>query len=181
LPRISLSRDVALVLGFSIFIALSAQIAVFLPFNPLVPITGQTLAVLLTGAVLGSRRGSLSVLAYIGQGALGLPVFASGTAGLLALVGPRAGYLWGFVVAAFIVGWLAERRWDRRPLTMAAAMVFGNIAIYTYGVSWLAFYTGGLATAFSLGFLPFVIGDVLKIAIATATLPSAWKFITNVR
>ena len=101
------------------------------------PITGQTLAVLLVGATLGSRRGTLAMLAYLAEGAMGLPVFA-GAGGAARLIGPTGGYLIGFVVAAFIVGWLAEHGWDRRLLTTALAMLAGNAAIYLFGVSWLA-------------------------------------------
>ncbi len=108
--------DAALILGASLLIALSARIAVPVPFSP-APITGQTLAVLLVGALLGSRRGALSVLAYLAEGAMGLPVFAGGGAGILWLLGPTGGYLFGFIAAAFVTGWLAERGWDRRFVT----------------------------------------------------------------
>lgn len=168
--------DVALVLAGSWLIALSAQVAVPLPFSP-VPVTGQTAAVLLVGALLGSRRGSLAVLVYIAQGAAGLPVFAGGAFGLSRVLGPTGGYLLGFVAAAFLVGLLAERGWDRRPLTTAAAMTLGNIVIYTVGALWLAVFVGGLRQALAVGVVPFLPGDLLKIAVAAILLPAGWKLL----
>lgn len=193
-------REALLVLGFSLFTALCAQIALWI--GP-VPITGQTLAVLLAGAALGAKRGALSQLVYLGEGLLGLPVFAGGLAGPAVLMGPRGGYLLGFVAAAFVVGWLAERRWDRHPHTTAAAMVAGNAAIYLFGLPWLALVLPpiesgdklplvyglfnfswlasilplGLTRTLVVGLLPFVIGDLVKLAIAVAVLPSAWALL----
>lgn len=174
--RSALLYDIGLVLAGSLFIALSAQIAISLPFSP-VPITGQTLAVLLVGALLGSRRGSLAVLAYIAEGLAGLPVFAGGAAGPARLLGPTGGYLVGFVVAAYLVGALAERGWDRRVATTAAAMVLGNLVIYAVGVLWLAPFVGGLSKAVTLGAVPFIPGDVLKIGAAALLLPGGWKLL----
>ena len=174
--RSALLYDAALVLGGSLFIALSAQVAIQLPFSP-VPITGQTLAVLLVGALLGSRRGALAVLAYIAEGLAGLPVFAGGAAGLARLFGPTGGYLVGFVAAAFLVGWLAERGWDRRFGTTIAAMTLGNVVIYSVGAVWLAVFVGGLSRAWSLGVLPFLPGDALKIVLAAVLLPGGWKLL----
>lgn len=176
LRRSALLYDAALVLGGSLFIALSAQIAVQLPFSP-VPVTGQTLAVLLVGALLGSRRGALAVLAYIAEGLAGLPVFAGGAAGLARLAGPTGGYLIGFVVAAYVVGLLAERGWDRRFGTTVAAMTLGNGVIYAIGATWLAVFVGGAAQAWSLGVLPFLPGDALKIILAAVLLPGGWKLL----
>ena len=174
--RSALLYDAALVLGASLVIALSAQVAIQLPFSP-VPITGQTMAVLLVGALLGSRRGALAVLAYIAQGLAGLPVFAGGVAGLARLFGPTGGYLVGFVAAAFLVGWLAERGWDRRFGTTLAAMTLGNLVIYSVGAAWLAVFVGGLSGAWSLGVLPFLPGDALKIVLAAVLLPGGWKLL----
>ena len=174
--RSALLYDAALVLGASLVIALSAQVAIQLPFSP-VPITGQTMAVLLVGALLGSRRGALAVLAYIAEGLAGLPVFAGGAAGLARLFGPTGGYLVGFVAAAFLVGWLAERGWDRRFGTTLAAMTLGNLVIYAVGVVWLAVFVGGLSRAWSLGVLPFLPGDVIKIILAAVLLPGGWKLL----
>lgn len=166
--------DAALVVGGSLIVALSAQVAVRLPFSP-VPVTGQTLAVLLVGALLGSRRGAASLLAYLAEGLLGLPVFAQGASGLAYAVGPTGGYLVGFVAAAFVAGWLAERGWDRRAWTTALAMAIGNAAIYVLGLSWLAVYVGQRAVA--LGLVPYLPGDVLKVAVAAALLPVGWRVI----
>jgi len=168
--------DAALVLAGSLLIALSAQVAILLPFSP-VPVTGQTLAVLLVGALLGSRRGSLAVLTYVLQGLAGLPVFAGGAFGLARLLGPTGGYLVGFVAAAFLVGLLAERGWDRRVSTTAAAMTLGNLVIYATGALWLAAFVGGLDQALAMGVAPFIPGDLLKIGAAALLLPAGWKLL----
>src|SRR3990170_4107237 len=122
-------RDLALVIGASLFVAAAAQISVPLWFTP-VPITGQTLGVLLTGAALGSRRGALALLLYLIEGAIGLPVFAGGAAGFARILGPTGGYLLALPLAAGIVGSLAERGWDRRLPLAALAMIIGNLVIY---------------------------------------------------
>jgi biotin transport system substrate-specific component len=173
--RQALVYDAALVLGGSLFIASSAQVALRLPFSP-VPITAQTLAVLLTGALLGSRRGALSLLAYLAEGAMGLPVFARGGAGLPYMLGPTGGYLAGFVAAAYLTGWLAERGWDRRMASTALAMLVGNVALYAPGLVWLAAFVGA-SKALTLGFYPFVIGDLLKLALAMTLLPAGWRLL----
>ncbi len=169
----ALVYDAALVLGGSLLIALGAQAALHLPFSP-VPITAQTLAVLLTGALLGSRRGALSVLAYLMEGLAGWPVFSAGRAGLAHLLGPTGGYLLGFVAAAYLTGYLAERGWDRRVGTTVLAMLAGNAALYAPGLAWLARFVGA-SQALTLGLYPFIIGDLLKIALAAALLPTGWK------
>jgi biotin transport system substrate-specific component len=155
------ARDICLVTGFSLLIALSAQVAIPLPFTP-VPVTLQTLAVFLAGALLGSRRGLTTVLLYIGEGLAGLPVFAGGGAGIGHLVGPTGGYLLGFLPAAFFIGCAVERGWARRPLSLLAALVIGNACIYVPGLSWLGVYVG-LPHIVSLGLAPFLAGDLLKI------------------
>lgn len=173
--RSALLYDAALVLAGSLLIALSAQIAIPLPFSP-VPITGQTMAVLLVGALLGARRGSLAVLVYIAEGMAGLPVFAPGGAvGPARLLGPTGGYLVGFVAAAYLVGLLAERGWDRRVSTTAAAMALGNVVIYTVGVLWLTVFVGSFSAALAAGVVPFIPGDLVKIVIAALLLPAGWK------
>ena len=154
--------DAALVAGFSLVIALGAQVAIPLPFTP-VPVTLQTLAVLLAGCLLGSGRGALAVVAYLGEGFAGLPVFSGGTAGISHLVGPTGGYLLGFVAAAFVVGVFAQRGAARSPLGTLVMLVIGNVVLYVPGVIWLGVYTG-MDRAISLGFLPFVLGDLLKTA-----------------
>src|SRR5215510_9056491 len=125
-PSIARRRelDVALIALGSLVVAIAAQIAIPLPWTP-VPITGQTLGVLLVGASLGFRRGALSMALYLAEGASGLPVFAGGAAGAVHLIGPTAGYLWSFPFVAALVGWLAEHGWDRRVWTAVAAMALG--------------------------------------------------------
>jgi biotin transport system substrate-specific component len=172
--RRSVARDTLLVIGGSLLVALSAQVAIPLPGTP-VPITGQTLAVLLVGVLLGAARGAMTLALYLLEGALGLPFFAEGKAGVATLfLLPSAGYLWSFPIAAALVGHLAERGWDRRPGTTFLAMVAGNLVIYAAGLAWLARLVGG-ENALSMGMLPFLPGDVLKIALATLLLPAAWK------
>ncbi|HHS97272.1 MAG TPA: biotin transporter BioY [Chloroflexi bacterium] len=173
--RHALLYDLFLILGSSLLIGLGAQVAIPLPFSP-VPVTGQTLAVLLTGAMLGSRRGSLAVLFYLAEGLAGLPVFAGGTAGIGHLLGPTGGYLLGFVAAAFVTGWLAERGWDRKWWTTLLAMLIGNGVLYAFGLSWLSTFVGGRA-AFGLGMLPFIPGDLIKAVVAATLLPSGWRVI----
>ncbi len=175
--RSLLVRDGLLILGFSLFLALCAQISFHLPFTP-VPITLQTLAVLLTGAALGSKRGGLAMIVYLIEGAAGLPVFENGTAGLAHLLGVTGGYLWAFPVAAFVVGLLCERGLDRRILTSAFAMLPGTLIIYAIGVSWLAIVLHiSFVAALSFGMVPFIPGDLLKLVIAAALLPLAWAIV----
>jgi len=178
LPGEGLWREALLVLGGSVLIALAAQVAIPLPFSP-VPVTGQTFAVLLVGALLGSRRGALSLLAYLAEGAVGLPVFAGGGSGLPWLLGPTGGYLVGFVAAAFVTGWLTERGWDRRIHTTALAMLIGNGVIYLCGLPWLARFVGA-DRVLALGLWPFVPGDLIKLALAALALPSGWKLMAQV-
>ena len=168
-------REVALILGGSLLIALSAQLQFVLPFSP-VPMTGQTFAVLLLGALYGSKRGPATVVTYLALGAMGLPVFAGGAFGLARFVGPTAGYLVGFLAAAFVVGFLSERGWDRKPWATAVSMLIGNGMIYVAGVLWLSRFVGWQAVL-SIGVLPFLVGDALKIALATILLPAGWKLI----
>ncbi len=167
---------VALVVGGSLLIGLCAQVAIRLPFSP-VPVTGQSFAVLMIGALLGCRRGSLCVLVYIMQGVAGLPVFAMGRAGLPVLLGPTGGYLVGFIAAAYITGLLAEKRWDRRVGTTVLAMVLGNAGIYAFGLVWLCCLMGINRTVLTVGLYPFIAGDMLKIVLATIVLPSGWKLL----
>lgn len=173
----SIANNILLVLAGSVLIALSAQIAVPLPFTP-VPVTGQTFAILLVGMALGSRRGALAVMAYLMEGASGLPVFANGTGSLAVLMGPTSGYLFGFVPAAFAVGWLAENGWDRNPISTALAMLIGNAIIYVPGLIVLGTILGTTpSTTLSYGFLPFYLGDIVKLVLAAAAMPLAWKFL----
>ena len=169
-------RSVMLVVAFSLFVALAAQVAVPLPWTP-VPVTAQTFAVLLTGALLGPRLGALALVAYLAEGAGGLPFFGGGGGGPQYFVGPTAGYLFAFPAAAFVTGLLAERGWDRRFLTAAAAMLAGSLVILACGWSWLTLLTGSASRAFTLGVAPFVAGDLVKIALAAAALPAGWALL----
>lgn len=172
---LSLVLDLALTLAGSALIALSARVAIPLPFSP-VPVTGQTFAVLLVGAALGRRRGAAAVIAYLAEGAAGLPVFAGASGGPATLLGPTGGYLFGFIPGAWICGLLAERGWDRRVGTTIVSMLLGNVAIFAVALPWLARYVGG-SNVWALGFWPFLPGDVVKIGLAAAALPLAWKWL----
>lgn len=163
----SLPRKVVIVLAGTVALAVSAQVQV--PMWP-VPITGQTLVVLLLGFALGPRLAGATTLTYLAEGAMGLPVFAGFVGGPAALAGPTAGYLWGFVLAAVLTGVLAERGWHHRVATVVAGMVLGNLVIYALGAGWLARLTDP-ATAWNAGVVPFLVGDAVKIAIAAALLP----------
>lgn len=178
-PRATLARDLLLILGFTAVTALSAQIAFYI--GP-VPITGQTFAVLLAGALLGSKRGALSQLTYLGMGAMGAPIFAGWMGGPAVLMGPTGGYIVGFVAAAFVVGLLAERGWDRRTWSMALAMLIGNSVIYVFGLSWLSIWLGHFAPKSSVlatGLYPFIPGDLLKLVLAAVALPSGWALLNR--
>jgi biotin transport system substrate-specific component len=170
--REALLYDAGTVVAGSVVIALLARAAIPLPFSP-VPVTGQTLGVLVAGMTLGSRRGLACVLAYLVEGAAGLPVFAGG-AGLACLAGPTGGYLLGFLPAAYVIGLLAERGWDRHPVTTVTAMIIGNALLYVGGLVWLARF-GGTRNVLALGLYPFIPGDVTKLAIAAALLPTIWR------
>ena len=162
--------DMALILCGSVFIGISAQVAIGWP----VPFTLQTFAVLVIGALLGAKRGGLTILAYLAEGSAGLPFFAMGTHGLAVLRGFTGGYLIGFVAAAYIVGLLAEKGWDRKIHTTILAMVIGNIIIWIFGYSWFAYLTDP-SYALKMGLYPFIAGDLVKIAMAAALLPSGWR------
>jgi biotin transport system substrate-specific component len=168
-------RQVGLVVGFSLLTALSAQIVI--PVGA-VPMTAQTFAVLLTGALLGSRLGAITMIVYLIEGAIGLPFFFGGHGGILHLMGPTGGYLIAFPAAAFITGAFAEHEWDRKFLTAAAAMAIGSIVIMLSGWAWFSIVmrTSPLVTLFDT-VLKFIPGDIIKISLAAAALPSGWKLV----
>jgi biotin transport system substrate-specific component len=177
LPRSGLLADVILVVAGAGLVALAAQISIPLPFTP-VPITGQTFAVVLVGASLGAVRGSASLSIYLAAGLVGAPVYADGRHGWEVVSGATGGYLIGFVAAAWLTGLLAERRWDRRFSSAVAAMLTGNVVIYLIGLPWLAIVLDtGLERTLELGLYPFVPGDVLKLYLAGALLPAAWRIV----
>jgi biotin transport system substrate-specific component len=171
--------DSLLVVGGSLLVVAMSQLVIPLPWTP-VPITGQTFAVLIVGATLGSRLGSYSLALYLMEGIAGLPVFAGGSGGIGHLLGPTGGYMVGFVLAAGVVGWLAERGWDRRPGKALLAFLLGELAIYLPGVLWLAFYVGS-NRALMAGFWPYLPGDAIKVVLAAVALPSAWGLTRQVR
>lgn len=168
-------RDLLLISAGALLVALLAQVRIPLPFTP-VPLTGQTFAVLLVGAALGARRGLASLSLYTLIGALGLPVFAGGAAGLAYAFGPTGGYLAGFIVAAFVVGLLAERGLERSIRTSILPFLAGTLVIYIFGAGWLAVLFG-LEKALELGVTPFLLGDAIKLALAAIALPAAWKLV----
>src|SRR5438132_12743974 len=168
LAPLDIVRQVGLVIGFSLLTALAAQIAI--PIGP-VPITAQTFAVLLTGALLGSRLGAMAMIAYLIEGASGLPFFAGGTGGLPHLLGPTGGYLIAFPAAAFITGAFAEQGWDRKFLTAAAAMAVGSAVIIFCGWLWFSYLTHTPPfVALQLTVLKFIPCDIVKILLASAVL-----------
>jgi biotin transport system substrate-specific component len=177
IPR-SIVNDIVLIFAGAALTAVAAQIAI--PMWP-VPITGQTFAVLLVGAVLGASRGALSMIAYLSMGAAGLPVFTGASSGLG--FGPTFGYLVGFIAAAAVIGWLAQLNWHKKPAGVFASFLIANSIIYLFGLPWLAFALGNLGMANELsavltaGLLPFLIGDALKMILAVAALPLAWKYL----
>jgi len=168
-------RDLLLVSSGAALVALLAQLRIPLPFTP-VPLTGQTFAVLLVGAALGSRRGAASLALYSLLGVAGLPVFAGGAWGAAYAFGATGGYLLGFVLAAFLVGWFAERGLERRLATSLLPFLAGTFVIYALGAGWLAFFVGW-EKALSQGVLPFLAGDALKLILASLALPAAWNLI----
>jgi biotin transport system substrate-specific component len=170
-------------LAGSLLVAGLAQLSIRLPFTP-VPITGQTLGVLLVGTSLGPAWGAGSMLLYLAEGAVGLPFYAEGNHGvsLLRLSSATGGYLWGFVLAAAAVGWLARLGWDRSIRSSIGAMLLGEIVLYAAGVPWLmAALDLPLKKALEFGLYPFVIGDVLKLLMAAALLPGAWALVDKSR
>ena len=166
----AVARAVILVALGTALLALSAKINLPLPY---VPMTLQTLVVLMIGAAYGWRLGTATVIAYLAEGAIGLPVFAGPVGGLAPLLGPTAGYLAGFVAAAFITGWLSERGWDRSVLRLFVAMGLGHIVILAAGFAWLAFGMKlGVEKAWLVGIVPFVAASVIKNALGAAFVPA---------
>jgi biotin transport system substrate-specific component len=172
-------RSLVLVAVGTALMALSAKVNLPLPY---VPMTLQTLVVLMIGAAYGWRLGSATMIAYLVEGAIGLPVFAGPIGGLAPLVGPTAGYLFGFVAAAFITGYLAERGWDRSMAWLFAAMAIGHAVILMAGFSWLAFGIGlGVAKAWQVGIVPFIAASLVKNALGAALMPAARRIVDRDR
>jgi biotin transport system substrate-specific component len=175
LAPLDVVRQVGLVIGFSLLTALAAQVVI--PIGP-IPITGQTFAVLLTGALLGPRLGAMAMIVYLVEGASGLPFFSGGHFGLLHLMGPSGGYLIAFPAAAYITGAFAEHGWDRRFLTAASAMAIGSAIIMLSGWAWFSvvMHTSPMLTLYAT-VIKFIPGDIIKISLAAAVLPSGWKLL----
>ena len=183
LPYETLVRDIVLIVAGSALLALSAQVTIHLPIGP-VPITGQTFAVLLLGAVLGPRLGAMAAALYVLEGIANLPVYASGAHGWAVITGSSGGYLLSYPVAAFAVGFLARSGWGRRPITLALAMLVGNVIIYVFGLPWLANWmyvneaTLGIEASAGLvlqwGLTPFIPGDLAKLLLAASLVPAGW-------
>ncbi len=176
-----LLRDVLLVLAGTGLVAGLAQVSI--PWHP-VPFTGQTLAVLLVGGLLGAWRGALSLALYFAIGALGAPIFSEQSGGWDIITGATGGYIIGFILAAAVVGWLVERGVDRRVVPMILTLILGNILIYAIGVPWLAQWAPagdgvqfGWSQAYTFGVQPFIFGDAIKLAIAAALLPGGWALL----
>ncbi len=182
LPKVV--RTTLLVLAGSAVVAATAQLTI--PLQP-VPVTGQTFGVLVVAMALGSRLGTLALAAYLIEGLAGLPVFAGGASGPAVLAGPTGGYLIGYLPAAWVIGRLAELGWDRTVIRTALAMIAGNAALYGPGLFWLGWQMSTLSPAVDLGgqsfvmvvlwagFLPFVPGDAIKLALAATAMPLGWK------
>ncbi len=164
-------QDLFTVIGASVLIALFAPLSFKLPFSP-VPIATQLHCVLFLAAVLGSKRASFAVLAYLFYGALGLPVFATGGSGLAWLCGPTGGYLFGYLFAAYVTGTVVERAAERSVGTFALALALGHVPVFILGSLWLSLFVGSLTAALTLGVLPFLVGDALKTVLVLKALKS---------
>lgn len=167
-----LARDAALIFSAAVLTAICAGIKFQIG---VVPVTLQTLVVLLSGILLGSKRGAASQIAYVSAGLAGVPWFSNG-GGLQYIISPTFGYLVGFIVAAYVVGFFAERGWDKKIITLIAALLIGNVCIYFFGLLWLSKFIPQ-ELLFGVGFYPFIIGDALKILAVSISLPSVLKFL----
>lgn len=181
IPRTSALTNVTLVVGGTAFMSLMAQVAIPVPGSP-VPITGQTLGVLLIGTTYGATIGFATIAAYVALGLLGAPILAQGAHGFAKLAGPTGGYLVGMVLAALLVGALANRRWDVHLRTSFGQMLIGELLIFAPGLIWLKIYTGASwSWTLAAGLTPFIVGEIIKIGLAGFALPSAWSLVRRVR
>ena len=167
-----------LTLAGSALIALCAQVSV--PFYP-VPVTMQTFAVILIGLTYGWRLGGITVALYLIEGSIGLPVFAGGKGGMIVMMGPTAGYLYGFFLAAVACGWFTERGFDRSYLKLIVPLLAGNVLLYTSGLIWLGNFIGWDKPVLELGLYPFIPGDLMKIALVAVLLPTVWKYVERMK
>lgn len=179
--RSSVLTSVLVIVGGAFLTAGAAQISIPLWFTP-VPITGQTFAVLLVGASLGPWHGAASLALYVLMGGIGLPFYASGSGGWVHISGATGGYLLSYPIAAWVTGSLAKRGWDKKIGSSIGAMLTGNVIIYLLGLPWLAAVLNlSLTKTLELGLYPFIPGDTLKLYLAAAALPGAWKLLDRVR
>jgi biotin transport system substrate-specific component len=169
----SFLKEALVVMGASLLIGLLARISIPLPFTP-VPLSLGPQAILFTAIALGSKRGALAAMAYVAEGLLGLPVFSGGKAGIMALVGPTGGYIVGYIAAAFVTGYIAERLKERKASSVFAAAALGNAVIYLMGMAWLSGFIGS-ASAFALGVAPFIILDAIKVMAFARLFSSPWN------
>ncbi len=177
ISRSTVSTQIALVVGGTAFLALMAQIAVPVPGSP-VPVTGQTLGALLLGSAYGASLGFTTFATYLLVGFIGAPVFASGAHGLSRITGATGGYLVGMLLASLITGYLAGRKWDQKIFTVIPTMLIGDLVIFSAGLFWLHHSLHATwATTFKFGFTPFIVGEVIKIAIASTAMPTLWRFV----
>jgi biotin transport system substrate-specific component len=177
--RSSAVTQISLILTGTVFLALMAQISFPIPGSP-VPFTGQTLGVLLLGTAYGASLGFSTMAFYLLMGILGAPIFASGSHGLEKIVGATGGYLVGMLISILVLGALAGRKWDQKIKTVIPTMIIGNSIVFAFGLIWLHQYTGqSWAWTFEKGLTPFIFGELLKIAIASTTLPVVWRFVSK--
>jgi biotin transport system substrate-specific component len=176
-------NNVILVIAGSLFVAASAQFSYQFSFST-VPVTGQTFAVLLVGALYGSKLGAATLIAYLAEGAMGLPVFALGRGGISAIASASGGYLFGFIICAYVVGWFAERGWDRTRF-IVLPMLLGNALIYVPGIIWLHYQFHivdipiSWSTALDYGLWPFIAGDLAKLVAAALVVPAGWTLVEH--
>jgi biotin transport system substrate-specific component len=177
ISRSTATTKVALVVGGVAFLALMAQISVPVPGSP-VPVTGQTLGALLLGSAYGATLGFTTFASYLIIGFIGAPIFAAGTHGLAHITGATGGYLVGMLLASLVTGYLAGRKWDQKIATVIPTMLLGEVVIYTAGLFWLHHSIhASWSTTLKFGFTPFILGEVIKIAIASTAMPTLWRFV----
>ena len=169
----TLVNEVLVIFLGSVFLAACAQLAIPLPYSP-VPVTAQTLAVLLIGASFGAKRAFICTITYLLEGFIGLPVFAGATFGFAKLFGPTGGYLIGFVLAATLMGYISERRKTNNLKSALVIFLLGHIVIYFIGIFWLSFFVGS-KNALAMGLFPFIPGAIIKTTLASFLLPMLWK------
>lgn len=178
-PRSTLLTQSGAIVGGTVFLALMAQIAIPVPGSP-VPVTGQTLGALLLGTAYGAELGFATFSFYLLMGVVGAPIFAGGSHGLDRIVGPTGGYLVGMLIATALTGALAGRKWDQKILTVIPTMILGEIIIFAAGIFWLHHATAqSWSWSIAKGFTPFILGEIIKIGIASTALPTVWRFVSQ--